>query len=390
MRSNAKQFILGIIAVLAFIVPSIVSAESETEDPGNFTVVYMGRVFDVGANQTTFTYLVSGTGVAPDLSHFNLEIPQCTPSLGIASFSPMNGVEIGTDPTTGIRGIKWDVPLLTTDARSYSITFAGEVAEREVRAAVKAGPGFFTVVVPGPSCDDPELRVQKFISIEEGIWVRAYAAPGLIVPLESEVFFRFIVTNTGSTALTNLALSDSVYDATSCAVPETLEPGAEFECIIGSFPAEEGQHSNTVTATALAGDEEVSASDTANYFGGEIEEAETPIIVIEGPVTAIINNIIVIFGLNIELDPNDPILSIIRIGDIVRVEGSTVGDGTTIIIVAIVVVIVVTEQPVTGTDPGNWTDNGSCANPPPPWAPAHGWRARCEGAPQPGGRGRRS
>lgn len=389
MRSSAKQFILIFIAMLVFVVPSIVSAESEAEAPGNFTVVFMGRVFDAATNQTTFTYLVSGTGAAPDLSHFNLEIPACTPSLGIASFSPMTGVEIGTDPTTGIRGIKWDLPLLTTDARSYSITFAGEVPEREVRAAVKAGPGFFTVLVPGPSCDDPEIRVEKYVSIEEGIWVRAVAAPGLIVPLESEVFFRFVVVNSGTLALTNLTLSDSVYDATSCAVPEMLEPGAAFECIIGPFPAEEGQHSNTVTASALAGDEEVSASDMVYYFGGESAESETPVIIIEGPVTAIINNIIVIFGLNIELDPNDPILSVIRIGDIVRVEGSALGEGTTIIIVAIVVVIVVTEQPVTITDPGNWTDNGSCSNPPPPWAPAHGWRARCEGASKPGGRGRR-
>lgn len=390
MRSRTRQFVLIFIAVLVLIVPSIVSAQSETEQPGNFTVVFMGRVFDAAASQTTFTYLVSGTGVAPDLSHFNVEIPQCNPSLGIVSFSPMSGVEIGTDPTTGIRGIKWDIPLLTTDARTYSITFSGEVAEREGRVAIKGGPGFFTVAVPVPSCDDPELRVEKYISIEEGIWVRAAAAPGLIVPLESEVSFRFVVVNTGTMVLTNLALSDSVYDAVGCAVPEMLEPGAEFECVIGPFPAEEGQHSNTVTVTALVGDEEVSASDTIYYFGGEDEETETPIIVIEGPVTAIINNIIIIFGLNIELDPNDPILTVIRIGDIVRVEGSTVGTGNTVIIVAIVVVIVVTQQPVTVTDPGNWSDNGSCANPPPPWAPAHGWRARCEGASKPGGRGRRS
>jgi hypothetical protein len=30
-----------------------------------------------------------------------------------------------------------------------------------------------------------------------------------------------------------------------------------------------------------------------------------------------------------------------------------------------------------------WQDNGACDNPPPPWAPAHGWRARCEGQSQP-------
>lgn len=80
MRSRARQFVLIFIAVLVLIVPSIVSAQSETEQPGNFTVVFMGRVFDSAANQTTFAYLVSGTGAAPDLSHFNLEIPLCTPA----------------------------------------------------------------------------------------------------------------------------------------------------------------------------------------------------------------------------------------------------------------------------------------------------------------------
>lgn len=31
-----------------------------------------------------------------------------------------------------------------------------------------------------------------------------------------------------------------------------------------------------------------------------------------------------------------------------------------------------------------WQDNGRCDNPPPPWAPARGWRARCEGQSPPG------
>ena len=43
----------------------------------------------------------------------------------------------------------------------------------------------------------------------------------------------------------------------------------------------------------------------------------------------------------------------------------------------------------TGNDengPGIWLDNGNCNNPPPDWAPANGWRARCEGqSQQPGG-----
>lgn len=117
---------------------------------------------------------------------------------------------------------------------------------------------------------------------------------------------------------------------------------------------------------------------------GEDDDTETPvIIVIEGPVQAININIITIFGINIQLAENDPLLTIIQIGDIVQVEGEMVGTGTTIIIIAITVIIVdidiiVDDGGGSGGGPV-WQDTGNCSNPPPPWAPAHGWRARCEG-----------
>jgi hypothetical protein len=38
-----------------------------------------------------------------------------------------------------------------------------------------------------------------------------------------------------------------------------------------------------------------------------------------------------------------------------------------------------TQVDVTVSDSGEvWRDDGSCNNPPPPWAPANGWRRRCE------------
>jgi hypothetical protein len=104
------------------------------------------------------------------------------------------------------------------------------------------------------------------------------------------------------------------------------------------------------------------------------------IIVIEGPVQAININIITIYNINIQLDDDDPNLQIIQIGDIVRVEGNSQNQNGTIIIIAITVVIINVEINV---DTGDvWRDHGRCDNPPPPWAPAHGWRRRCE---NPGG-----
>lgn len=98
-------------------------------------------------------------------------------------------------------------------------------------------------------------------------------------------------------------------------------------------------------------------------------------IVIEGPVQAINVNIITIYNINIELDPNDPNLQIIQIGDILHIEGDTEELNGTIIIIAINVIIINVD-----VDPGTgeiWRDDGNCSNPPPPWAPAHGWHRRC-------------
>jgi hypothetical protein len=115
---------------------------------GNFDVQFIDRVFV--DNQTTFSYLVSGTGSGPSLNHFTLEIPSCLPPL--ASYSPTNGVVIGTDPTTGITGIRWDSSLLPDESRIYSITFPGDVPKGRVDAAIKAGDDPVIGVVPGPCC----------------------------------------------------------------------------------------------------------------------------------------------------------------------------------------------------------------------------------------------
>ena len=67
-----------------------------------------------------------------------------------------------------------------------------------------------------------------------------------------------------------------------------------------------------------------------------------PLIVIEGPVESITINTITIFDIDIEVDPADPILTEIRIGDTIRIEGSSSFDGGTIIIIAVNITIIET------------------------------------------------
>ncbi|MEO8393680.1 MAG: hypothetical protein ABI700_11880, partial [Chloroflexota bacterium] len=112
-------------------------------------------------------------------------------------------------------------------------------------------------------------------------------------------------------------------------------------------------------------------------------------IVVEGPIQSINGNTIIIFDLTIVLSNAD--LALVHVGDIVRVEGNYLADSQVIIAVR-VTVLRNTPIPSTGfeTNPSTgqtWTDPGNCSNPPPPWAPANGWRRRCQGAPSPGNSG---
>lgn len=116
-------------------------------------------------------------------------------------------------------------------------------------------------------------------------------------------------------------------------------------------------------------------------------------IVIEGPVQTINLNIITIYNINIELRPDDSNLRIMQVGDRVRIEGSRRDDdddddddnSDRIVIVAVNVIILNVEVNIDGQI---WRDdNSTCSNPPPPWAPANGWRRRCGTNLNPGGSG---
>src|SRR5690606_117955 len=81
-------------------------------------------------------------------------------------------------------------------------------------------------------------------------------------------------------------------------------------------------------------------------------------IVIEGPVERININIITIYGLDIELDEDDPLLTVIQIGDVIRIEGDYgVGNNTTIIIVAINIIFINIDVYVLDGDV--WRDGGN-------------------------------
>lgn len=95
------------------------------------------------------------------------------------------------------------------------------------------------------------------------------------------------------------------------------------------------------------------------------------LIVIEGPIEAININIVIIYGFEIVLDDDDPILTVIRVGDVIRVEGTLRDDddddeNTIFVIVAVditfinVIVIII--------DGRIWREPDTC-EPLPGWVP---------------------
>jgi len=104
-----------------------------------------------------------------------------------------------------------------------------------------------------------------------------------------------------------------------------------------------------------------------------------PVIIVEGPVEAIEENIVTIYGIDIVLNPDDPLLAVIQVGDVLYIEADYAEDETQI--VAVTAEPVGDEVEVNPETGESWRDNGNCDNPPPPWAPANGWRRRCEAAP---------
>ena len=145
----------------------------------------------------------------------------------------------------------------------------------------------------------------------------------------------------------------------------------------------------TFTPTATPSPTMISTETPADAATATLTPTPTlPIVMfVEGPIEAINGNIIVIYGIEHPIDPANPLLDLLEIGDSVRVIGDNIQR-------------LMTETPdALGSEPNTadgiqsgigqsgWQDTGDCSNPPPDHAPAYGWRARCEGQPNPGNSG---
>ena len=118
-----------------------------------YSITYMGSYYDALLDQTSFCYLVAGTGVQPTISYWILGLPSCVAWDDVVAYQPVDGCSFADpDSTTGVRGLKHAAAVSADASQIYCLTLDGNYAEGTIVVAVKAGQPFDTGELTGPAC----------------------------------------------------------------------------------------------------------------------------------------------------------------------------------------------------------------------------------------------
>lgn len=181
----------------------------------------------------------------------------------------------------------------------------------------------------------------------------------------TSIQFEGIVT---SLDLNQIIVNTLVVDITEATVTGTIQVGASVS-IDGNLV--EGDVV-AFTVVVLSTPQPIPTANSP--FTGELDVTDQ-ILVVEGIVSAINNNTITIYDMYFELQPDDPRLTVIESGDVVRIEGQVVSPNSIIILnLTFVSVNIFVYEDLA------WRDD-NCGNAPPPWAAeqATEWFDQCVG-----------
>jgi hypothetical protein len=96
----------------------------------------------------------------------------------------------------------------------------------------------------------PAIDVEKLVSSDNVNFYDAdTSGAALQVSAGGNIYFKYIVTNTGNVTLTSITLSDNIHDVSGITKTDPLAPLASFEGIIGPITALSGLRTNIATAT---------------------------------------------------------------------------------------------------------------------------------------------
>ncbi|MBA4137502.1 MAG: hypothetical protein C0518_09325 [Opitutus sp.] len=143
-----------LLTLVCLFFASALSVIAQRGSPISYSVSLASSTYDATANTTTFTYTVtSNPAGGPAISHWVIGIP---PSCGGAEILVNSNdalvTWVNSDPTTGVRGIKFDTGYDDVETRTVTLTLAGNWSTGTVEIAVKSGNGFVLGTTQGPVC----------------------------------------------------------------------------------------------------------------------------------------------------------------------------------------------------------------------------------------------
>ncbi len=121
-------------------------------------ITFVGVTYNTLGDEcsSTWSYCLKAGPGNPEISHFNIASPNCLACLDDENdiLDASHPFEIGTDPTTGQCGIKFDFGLEVEEEICFSFTLKGSFAVSEQLFVTKAGQNVHTVPICGPSCTE--------------------------------------------------------------------------------------------------------------------------------------------------------------------------------------------------------------------------------------------
>jgi len=128
-----------------------------------------------GQQMTQFTYFLKAGTPAP--SHVTLAL--CLPRF--VRVEGWQHIEIGTDPTSGLTGVKLD--NLDGHDLTFSVIVSGVFAPGEMPYAVKAGPEVYSYTIGGPRCLPSAVTLVSFTAAPGAVPVAGWKwTPGCVIP----------------------------------------------------------------------------------------------------------------------------------------------------------------------------------------------------------------
>jgi hypothetical protein len=199
-----------------------------------------------------------------------------------SSDAPGNGTQVWLDVTDSVGTVSSAAVVLTPGPLLVNIplpVFAG--ARAGYAGIVDIRLRFDGTVAVDGDIDNVALvrrsvDIEKLVSVDNQMtYLDADVPTGPSTTVAANVFFRLVVTNDGDETLNNITLSDTDFDTSGCAIPATLASAATFACVLGPYPAANGQHSDTATVNARGQTTgtAVSDADAAHYVASVITTA---------------------------------------------------------------------------------------------------------------------